>query len=49
VEELRRKVAYYDQTLRFQVAEKVTQLLSRNRAIHRAGEALAQKVWQLLK
>jgi hypothetical protein len=49
VEELRRKVAYYDQTLRFQVADKVTQLLSKNRAIHRAGEALAQKVWKILK
>jgi hypothetical protein len=47
--ELRRKVAYYEQPLRFQLAEKVNRLLSKNRAIHRAGEVVAQKVWQYLK
>ena len=47
--ELRQKVAFYDRTLRFQIAEKVTRLLSKNRVVHRVSEALAHRAWKMLK
>lgn len=49
VVELRRKAAYYDQALRFQFVEKVNGLLSKNRTVHRVGEALVHRVWKLMK
>lgn len=49
VAELRRKVAYYEQSLRFQLVEKIYHLLSKNRAVRRAGEALAHRAWHFLK
>ncbi|MBN9390613.1 MAG: hypothetical protein J0I20_21460 [Chloroflexi bacterium] len=49
MKELRRKVAYYEQPLRFQIVDKVNRILNKNRSIHRAGEFLAHKVWHFLK
>jgi hypothetical protein len=49
VVDLRREAEYYRTALRFQLAERLNNLLKRNKAVHRAGERLAHGVARLLK
>ncbi|MBN9387701.1 MAG: hypothetical protein J0I20_06615 [Chloroflexi bacterium] len=48
-DDLRRELAVYQTALRYQLADRVYNLLSRNKAVHRAGELLAHRVARFFK
>lgn len=47
--ELRQRLAYYDQGLRFQMVDKLFHLLSKNQAVFRRVEAVGRHLWKLVK